>query len=139
MLFGKIAHKELFHLQTAGIPPREPNQESIGAGAPREAGGFCVKEQPFFRVLQSGARLAGEGLVAAAGKQFERGGRRLGKFGSGEPVPNSEVFAEMIPGHASSEEAAESVFIAGGSYGGGPRGHWPGGLQRGETREFIGA
>jgi len=44
----------------------------------------------------------------------------------------------MIGGHARAEEAADSVFFAGRSNGGGARGHWPGGFQRGESGKFVG-
>src|SRR5258708_37944196 len=44
----------------------------------------------------------------------------------------------MIFGNARAEEPAERVCFVGRSNGGGARGDWPGGLQRGESREFVG-
>src|SRR5882762_5334407 len=57
----------------------------------------------------------------------------------GEPVPNGQVLAEMIPGNAGAEEPAERIRFVGRSNGGGARGDWPCGLQRGEPRKFIGS
>src|SRR5260370_10133658 len=44
----------------------------------------------------------------------------------------------MIRGNGRAEELAERVCFGGRSNGGGSRGDWPGGLQRGETEKFIG-
>src|SRR5260370_38682146 len=44
----------------------------------------------------------------------------------------------MIFGNARAEEPAERVCFVGRSNGGGSRGDWPCGLQRGESREFVG-
>src|SRR5229473_8384272 len=44
----------------------------------------------------------------------------------------------MISGNASAEEPAERVCLVGRSNGGGARGDWARGLQRGESREFVG-
>src|ERR1700740_53338 len=113
MFFGEIAHKKLLGLQSARIPPRQTNQESVRAGASRKAGGLRVEKKPFSRIFQGGARFAGERFVARAGKQFEGNGRRVRKFGSGEPVSNGEVLAEMICGDARAKKTAESIFFAG--------------------------
>jgi len=74
MFFRKIAHKELFDLQSARIPRRETNQESVCAGAARQAGGLRVEEKPFFRIFKRCAGFARDQFVARAGKQFESRG-----------------------------------------------------------------
>src|SRR6266702_4053546 len=139
MLFGEVAHKILLHLQTARIPPRQPYQKCVRACAPCQASGFRIEEKPFFWVFQCGARLARNGFVARAGKQFQCCGCWVRKFRSGEPVSNGEVFAEMVRGDTRAEEPAELVSIDGRSNRPGPRCHWPCGLQRGESRELIGS
>src|SRR6266567_4036884 len=139
MLFGEVAHKILLDLQAARIPPRQPYQKCVRARAPCQASGFRIEEKPFFWVFQCGARLARNGFVARAGKQFECCGCWVRKFRSGEPVSNGEVLAKMIRGDARAEEPAERIFFAGRSNRRRPRRHWPCGLQRGESRELIGS
>src|SRR5260370_32817653 len=139
MFVGKVAHKELLDLQSACIPPRQANQKSVCAGAPRQPRGFRIEKKPFFWILQRGARFARSGFVSRAGEQFECCGGRLGEFGSGEPVSDGKAFTEMVCGHAPAEQPAEQVSFGGrANRGGAPRDglRW---LQRGEPCEFIGS
>src|SRR5260370_41993667 len=98
MFVGKVAHKELLDLQSACIPPRQANQKSVCAGAPRQPRGFRIEKKPFFWILQRGARFARSGFVSRAGEQFECCGGRLGLLGSGEPVSDAKGVAEMMFG-----------------------------------------
>jgi len=66
MFFREVAHEKLLDLQSARIPPCQTNQECIRPGSACEAGCFRVEEKPFFRILQCGAGLAGEGFVTCA-------------------------------------------------------------------------
>src|SRR5437899_1961413 len=103
ILLREIPHEKLFNLQSAGIPPRQANEKSTRAGAAGEPGRFGVEEEPLRRIFERGARSARERFLACAGKQLESDARRSGKFGSGEPVSNGEMFAEMIPGNPGAE------------------------------------
>jgi hypothetical protein len=68
IFLGKIAKEKLFDLETAGVPPRETDEESVGAGAAGEAGGFCVEEEPLVRVFKRNAGAARESFIASAGE-----------------------------------------------------------------------
>src|SRR5438132_635723 len=112
MFLGEVAHKELLDLQSAGIPPCETNQKRVRAGAPREAGGFRVEEKPFFWIFERGAGFAGERFIALSRQQFEGRGKWIGKFRSGKPVSNGQMFAEVIPGNTSAEQPPEGILFA---------------------------
>jgi len=65
---GEIAHEKLFDLKTAGVPPAETHQESIGAGAAGEAGGFGIEEEPLRRIGESGASATRKRFIARVRK-----------------------------------------------------------------------
>ena len=48
------------------------------------------------------------------------------------------MFAEMILGNSSVEQAREGVFLVGGAKDGRPRRHGARGFQSGKSREFVG-
>ena len=104
MFFGEVAHEELLDLEAAGVPPSDADEEGVGAGAAREAGGFRVEEEPARGIFEGGTSAARDAFVANAGEKLEGDGRRLERFGSGEPVLDGEVFAEAVLGYRSAEE-----------------------------------
>jgi len=118
----------LLDLQSAGIPPRQSNQKRVGPRASCKPGRFRIEEKPFCWIAERSARFALERRIAIVRKQIERGGRGFREFGSGEPVSNREVFAEMIGGHSGAKKAAESVVFAGRSNCSPARRKWTRGL-----------
>src|SRR5580698_8035375 len=67
VLFGEIAHEELFDLQASAIPPGNTNQEWIGTSAAGQPRGFRVEKEPLGRIFQSQARAVIHLRVATAG------------------------------------------------------------------------
>ena len=113
MLFGEIAHKELFDLQAAGVPPGDAYQKWIGARAAGKTCGLRVQEEPFRRIVEGGPRTARHLDVTCAGEKFERDGGRLGKLGRGKPVANGKVLAKMIFCHACAQEMGDGILLIG--------------------------
>lgn len=109
VLFGEVAHEELFDLQAAGIPPCQADEKGVGSGASGEAGGFGVEEEPLLGVLQGEARVLRERFVAGAGEQFKGKAGRLGEFRSGAPVADDDVLAKTIVGDACAENPGQNV------------------------------
>jgi hypothetical protein len=50
IFLGGIAHKKLFDLNAAGIPPRQADQEGQIPRASDESGRFGIQEEPFLRI-----------------------------------------------------------------------------------------
>jgi len=67
VLFGEIAHEELFDLQASAIPPGNTDEEWIGASAAGQARGFRVEKEPLAGIFQSQASVEREFGVATAG------------------------------------------------------------------------
>src|ERR1700688_560748 len=110
MLLGKIAHEQLFNLQTAGIPPSEANQEGVSSGATREAGGLSVQKKPLVRIFQSGSRATRNDFVALLGKKPQTRGVGRNKFRRGKPVSHGKMLTKTVGGHASAEESRHRIF-----------------------------
>ena len=126
MLLGKIAHEQLFYLQTAGIPPSEANQERVSSGAARESGGFSVQKKPLFRIFQSGSGATRNDFVALLGKKLQT--RRVGsnKFRRGKPVSHGKMLTKTVGGYPGAKQSCHRIFFARlaercGGYGRGTR------------------
>ncbi len=113
ILFGKVAHEELFDLKRACVPPGEPDEKGIGSRAAGQTGSLRVEEEPLGWIFQSGARPARYLGVTRAREKFESDSGWLGKFGRGEPVAKNEMLAKVISGHASTDKTSNGVFLIG--------------------------
>ncbi len=63
-----IAHEELAQAESGGLDTADSDQESIGAGASGEAGGFGIEEGPLGG-MRGGDGAVGEG-IKQVGRQF---------------------------------------------------------------------
>ncbi len=113
IFFVQVAEEKLFNLKAAGVPPAEPNEESVSAGAAGESGSFGVEEKPFFRVAYGRVSAAGDFFVASAREEFEGGGRWRHEFRGGEPVSDGEMLSVVICGDAPAEEQADGIGFVG--------------------------
>ena len=111
MLFVEVAHEKLLDLQAAGIPPGQADQECIGSCAAGKPGGFGVEEQPLRLGRRGGLRALGKRDIARAAEQFESAAGGLGKFRRREPVAHRHMFAVVIRGNRSAQQAGERVFF----------------------------
>jgi hypothetical protein len=66
VLLGEIAKEKLLDLQATSIPPRETDEEGVGAGSPGQASGFGVQEEPLLGIPKRGVGTSGEPFIAGA-------------------------------------------------------------------------
>src|ERR1700733_14705167 len=111
MLLRKIAHEQLFDLQTSGIPPSQADQEGISSGSPGEASSLGVEKKPLFRIFQCRARAAGNHFIALLAKKLQAGCVRSYKFWRRKPVPHGKMFAKTVGGHCRAKESRHGVFF----------------------------
>ena len=95
IFLGGIAHKKLFDLNAAGIPPGQADQEGQIPRASDESGGFGIQEEPFLRI----AGMIGAKLQACGSRAKEKlDGLRLWFVHGGSCIPlaRRDVVPEAI-------------------------------------------
>src|SRR6266849_9928990 len=90
MFFGEVAHEELLDFEAACLPPSDPDEKCVRAGASGETGRLGVEKKPLGRISERGARPAREWFAAGAREKIQGDCRRFGKFGRREPVADGQ-------------------------------------------------
>src|SRR5882762_1450597 len=138
VLFAKIAHEKLLDLQSAGVPPRQADQECIGARAAREAGCFGVEKKPFGWIGESSPCALGNCFVASAREQFEAYFGHVGLFRRRKPVAHQHVLPVTIRCYSRSQEARQRILRVRSAQQLSARWPRPRWFERGNPREPVG-
>ena len=132
MLVAVVAHEELFHLEAARIPPRDTDQERVGARAASKAGGFGVKEKPIV--------LVGRFVWSLRREQTQRWHCHVAGRGIRKPAAHGEMLAMACFLQRRAEQASEIFRAFWSSRRVAARLHvcpFCRGFQRGDTTEAI--
>src|SRR5690348_4424226 len=109
MLLALLAHKKLFDFEAARVPPRDANEERIGASASGQSRGFRIEEKPLRGVAHF--------LRRARSQKAQRGRidfllRRVQSEAVSdsfrEPPAQPEVFAKPISPRRGAENFGEA-------------------------------
>jgi hypothetical protein len=110
MLLVMVAHKKLLNLDTAGLPPREPNQECIRAGTSSQASCLGVQKKPLLGIGGAPNRLLR--ALQSDGEQkteYFRVGRA--HFRGRMPLARDQILAVTVPANLSAKDCGEIISL----------------------------